>query len=97
MLAGDPEIAQALGARLKELRAGVDLTLQEVEGATGITAKHVQLIERGRSYTKGGKAPNPRLSTLAVLCEAYGTTVPQLMVDIFGPPAGVVVEEDSRP
>ena len=95
MLSGDPEIARALGARLKELRTRAGLTLQAVYERTEVTAKHVQLVERGRSYSKGGKPPNPRLSTLAILCDAYGTTVPQLMIDVFGAPPGIVVIDET--
>ena len=76
-------LADALAARLRELRSAKGLSQEAVAHAAGIHRNHYQLLESGLSDRKKQSPANPRLSTLVALCRVYGTTVPDLVVDVF--------------
>lgn len=88
--------AEALARRLRELRNAVGLTQEQVANSAGINRNHYQLLESGLSDRAKNTPANPRLSTLIALCEVYGTTVPDLVIDVFGPPENPRVEYDAE-
>ncbi len=93
----EPELertrALALAGRLRELRAAKGMTQEEAAHAAGMDRNHYQLLESGLSDRKKHTPANPRLSTLAALCSVFGTTVPDLVVDVFrAPPEKIAVE-----
>lgn len=59
----DPEIMEQLGGRLRALRKGRGLTLEETAGATGLHPTTVSRAEHG---------DNPTLLTVVRLLRAYG-------------------------
>lgn len=59
----DPEILEALGRRLRTLRASLDLTMEEAAEKAGLSAKTVSRAERGE---------NPTLLTVLRLLRVYG-------------------------
>ncbi|WP_084537288.1 helix-turn-helix domain-containing protein [Nocardia puris] len=78
------ELAVVLGQRLAALRQAKGLSQEEVAHAAGISRQHYQLLENGWGV-RSTKAPaNPRLSTLIVLSRVLGTTVPDLVDEMFG-------------
>jgi transcriptional regulator with XRE-family HTH domain len=81
-------LADALAGRLRELRSAKGLSQEAVAHAAGIHRNHYQLLESGLSDRTKHSPANPRLSTLVALCEVYGTTVPDLVIDIFRPDPG---------
>jgi transcriptional regulator with XRE-family HTH domain len=97
----EPELARtralALAERLRDLRAAKGMTQEQAAHAAGMDRNHYQLLESGLSDRKKKTPANPRLSTLAALCDVFDTTVPDLVVDIFraGPDAPAV-EYDER-
>ena len=80
----DRGLADALADRLRTLRVATGLSQEAVAHRAGLHRNHYQLLESGLSDRKKQTPANPRLSTLIALCEVYETTVPQLVVDIFG-------------
>lgn len=92
----DRELAQRLGQQLGQLRAAIGLTQEQVANEAGINRNHYQLLEAGLSDRKKDTPANPRLSTLMALAEVYGTTVPDLMIDLFRGPRGPQVEYRPR-
>lgn len=92
----EPELertrAVALAERLRDLRAAKGMTQEQAAHAAGMDRNHYQLLESGLSDRKKKTPANPRLSTLAALCDVFETTVPDLVVDIFraGPDAPAV-------
>lgn len=74
------------------------MTQEQVAHSAGINRNHYQLLESGLSDRAKNTPANPRLSTLVRLCEVYGTTVPDLIIDLFGPPSHhPAVEVDLPP
>lgn len=59
----DPEILEALGARLRSLREAAGLTMEEAAGRAGVAARTVSRAEHGE---------NPTLLTLVRLLRVYG-------------------------
>jgi transcriptional regulator with XRE-family HTH domain len=97
----EPELertrALALAERLRDLRAAKGMTQEQAAQAAGMDRNHYQLLESGLSDRKKKTPANPRLSTLAALCDVFGTTVPDLVIDIFrAPPDDIAVEYDDR-
>ena len=76
-------LADALAERLRALRSPTGMSQEQVAHAAGIHRNHYQLLESGLSDRKKHTPANPRLSTLVALCQVYGTTVPDLVIDIF--------------
>lgn len=94
----DRRLAERLGRRLRELREGIDMSQEQVAHAAGLNRNHYQLLESGLSDRAKNTPANPRLSTLVALCRVYGTTVPDLAIDLFGaPPGHPVIEVDLPP
>ena len=60
--ATDPEILEVLGRRLRALRDARDLTMEEVAGRAGLSAKTVSRAEAGQ---------NPTLLTVLRLLRVY--------------------------
>jgi len=77
-----------LGQRLATLREARGLSQDEVALAAGISRNHYQLLENGLGVRKTRSPANPRLSTLIALSEVLGTTVPDLLGEVFGRAAG---------
>lgn len=89
-------LADALAARLRELRRPTGLSQEQVAQAAGLHRNHYQLLESGLSDRKKKTPANPRLSTLVALCEVYDTPVPDLVVDMFrAGPETLGMEYDS--
>ena len=88
------EVAKALGARLRALRERAGITQERASQIAGISRNHYQLLELGLSDRAKASPANPRLRTLVALCQAYETTMPQLMIEIFSPPLDIVVDDD---
>ena len=65
--------AQTFSTRLHALRKEQDLSQAQVAQAAGIAVLTYRKLEQGESNP--GKPANPRLSTLAALSKALGTTV----------------------
>ena len=84
-----------MGHRLQELRNASGLTQEQVAEGAGIHRNHYQLLESGLSDRAKDSPANPRLSTLVALCRVLGTTVPDLIVELYGPPTGVAVEYET--
>lgn len=63
--------AVVLGRRLRHLRAQKNLTLDALAGRVGVTASHLSLVENGHR--------EPKLSLLAELAGALGTTLDDLL------------------
>ena len=91
-------LADALAERLRALRSPTGMSQEQVAHAAGIHRNHYQLLESGLSDRKKHTPANPRLSTLVALCHVYGTTVPDLVVDIFraGPDSPAVEYEPTH-
>lgn len=81
-----------MGQRLRALRENADLRQDAAAEAAGISRNHLQLLEDGLSNRAKRTPANPRLATLLALCEAYETTLPQLMADLETPTVAVEVE-----
>ena len=91
------QLADALAARLRELRSSASLSQEAVAYRAGLHRNHYQLLESGLSDRKKRSPANPRLSTLVALCRVYDTTVPELVVDIFrARPDAPRVEYDEK-
>jgi transcriptional regulator with XRE-family HTH domain len=70
----------ALGRRLRELRAGRDLTLEQAAELMGIHPRHLQRLETGRA--------NVTLATLVAACVMYDVTLGSIFAGIdWKPPA----------
>jgi transcriptional regulator with XRE-family HTH domain len=63
----------SLGARLRQLREGLGLSLRDVADDTGISSGHLSLIENGHV-----RAPSP--SILQRLADRYGASPHDLLV-----------------
>lgn len=85
-------LSDALAERLRSLRAEAGLTQEQVAHQAGINRNHYQLLESGLSDRAKRTPANPRLSTLVALCGVYGTSVPDLVVDVFHARPGTTVE-----
>ena len=72
------EIALALlGNRLRDVRAGLGLTLRDVHERCGVSAGALSDLERGRVVEL------PRLGLLLRLADAYECTVEDLLRDLY--------------
>ena len=61
----------SLGSRIREIRESHGLTQEELASKTGISIKHLSVLERGLK--------EPRLSTFLSIAEALGTTPNELL------------------
>jgi transcriptional regulator with XRE-family HTH domain len=64
---------QEVGTKIKSLRKLLDMSLQEVSAASGVSVGQISQIERGLS--------SPSVSTLVSLCQALGVTIGSLFND----------------
>lgn len=80
----EKQLTAVLGRRLQQLREARGLTQEEVAHAAHISRNHYQLLENGWGVRKTRAPANPRLSTLVALSEVLGTTVPDLIDEMFG-------------
>ena len=90
----DRELASRLGRYLAQMRAASGLTQEQVAHSAGINRNHYQLLESGLSDRKKNTPANPRLSTLVALADTFGTSVPEIIVDLFPEDRRVAVEVD---
>lgn len=81
----EAELARDLALRLRERRAAVGLTQEEVAHRVGVSRNQYQLYERGMSDRARGSALNPKLTTLLSLARALDVTLSDLLTDV---PAG---------
>ena len=84
----EKHLVAILGQRLAQLREAKGPTQEEVAHAAGISRQHYQLLESGLGVRRTKAPANPRLSTLIKLSEVLGTTVPDLVDEMFGRSAG---------
>ena len=84
--------ARALADGLRAHRRVANLTQEKAAERAGVTRQHYQLLESGLSDRAKNTPANPRLSTLLALCQAFETTLPELLGDAL---QGTV--EVSRP
>ena len=61
----------SLGSRIREIREAHGLTQEELAAKTGISIKHLSVLERGLK--------EPRLSTFLAIVKALGTTPNELL------------------
>lgn len=61
----------SLGTRIREIREMHGLTQEDLAAKTGISIKHLSVLERGLK--------EPRLSTFLAIVEALGTTPNELL------------------
>ncbi|MFF2087584.1 helix-turn-helix domain-containing protein [Nocardia sp. NPDC058176] len=80
----EKQLVAILGEHLAALREAKGLTQEEVALAAGISRQHYQLLEVGLRARKPRTPANPRLSTLVALSEVLGTTMPDLIDEVFG-------------
>ena len=94
----DEDVARELGAFLKRAREASGATQEDVAHRAGISRNHLQVIEMGLSDRASKKPFNPHLSVLLNMCRALDVSIADAVIDVFGPPSGVVVEvaEDSH-
>lgn len=67
----EEELSRTFGARLRALRRGRGLSLEELEARTGLSRSSLTKYERGLG--------NPTLTTLALLADALGVAVSALL------------------
>jgi DNA-binding XRE family transcriptional regulator len=90
-LDGEPEIHSSIGARIKERRREVNLTLDELANETGLTASFISQVERGKvslslnSLQALAKALN--VSVLYFMAEGNGSKFPSQERSEAEPPA----------
>ena len=65
--------SELLGNRIQQLREAKGLTQEELAAQTGISIKHISVLERG--------VKTPRLATFITIAEALGVTPNDLLAD----------------
>lgn len=78
-------MAEALSAAMRSRRKAAGLSQVEVAERAEMDPKHYQALESGFTSYRDRKPANPNLDTLRRIALAYGTTVPDLMHEVFGP------------
>lgn len=73
------DVLGRLGRRVRDLRARVDLTQEQLAESAGITWHYVSAIERGKKAAT--------LETLAALAGALDVTLSELLLDVDRPMA----------
>lgn len=63
----------AIGLRIRELRQGRGLTLQELADMSGLSTSMLSLVERGRA--------SPSIGSLIVIANALGVTMSDLLIN----------------
>ena len=84
----EERLAGVLAERLRVLREAKGLTQERVAHEAGISRNHYQLLEAGWVKRGDRKPSNPRLGTLIAVSEVLGTSVPELINEMFGGDAG---------
>jgi transcriptional regulator with XRE-family HTH domain len=74
--------AKLVGGRLREVRTGRDLTLDDVAGSAGFTKSFVSAVERGET--------SPSIGSLYRICEVLGITMSALFETVETPESNVV-------
>lgn len=80
----DREAARRLGDTLRNRRTETGLTQQQLADRAGIDWKYYQALENAKGNSAKDSVANPSLQVLRRLADAYDTTVPDLMWDVFG-------------
>lgn len=78
--------ARLVGGRLREVRRGRGLTLDEVAGSAGFTKSFVSAVERGET--------SPSIGSLYAICEVLGITMSGLFETVETPESNVVRRSD---
>lgn len=65
------KLQRAFGSRILELRRDAKMTQEFLSGKTGISVKHISLLENGHSEVC--------LLTMEKLAKAFGVSIPELM------------------
>lgn len=68
------------------------MTQEQVAHAAGISRNHLQVIESGLSDRASRKPFNPHLSVLLNLCNAVGIQLADVVIEVFPPMSGTVLE-----
>lgn len=71
----EPQVAEALGSRVRELRTAAGMTQEQLAHRAGISRNHVQVIERGWQHKSDPAPSNPHLSVLLRLSAAMGVSI----------------------
>lgn len=79
----DRDLALRFGRHLERLRAATGMTQEQVAQAAGLNRNHYQLLESGLSDRRKNTPANPKLATLIALADALGTTVTDIVVELF--------------
>jgi transcriptional regulator with XRE-family HTH domain len=74
--------ARLVGGRLREVRRGRGLTLDDVAGSAGFTKSFVSAVERGET--------SPSIGSLYRICEVLGITMSALFETVETPESNVV-------
>ena len=77
---------------MKRTREASGASQEDVAHRAGISRNHLQVIEMGLSDRASKKPFNPHLSVLLNMCRALDVSMTDVIIDVFGPPSGVVVE-----
>lgn len=88
----DAHVARELGLRLRRAREDAGLTQEQVAHEAGISRNHLQVIEQGLSNRTTRSPFNPHLSLLLNLCRAVQIDLAHLVLEVWGPVPGIVVE-----
>ncbi|MCX6373767.1 MAG: helix-turn-helix domain-containing protein [Actinobacteria bacterium] len=83
---GDRWPAKLVGSRLRELRRGGGLTLDDVASAAGFTKSFVSAVERGET--------SPAIGSLYRICEVLGISMSSLFETVDTPENNVVRRAD---
>lgn len=78
----------ALGQRIRQTRRGMQLTLQDLADATGLSVSMLSLVERGRT--------SPSIGSLVVIASALQVPVAELVAGIDEQREGHVVRHEDQ-
>lgn len=85
------QVADALASVMRRRREAAGLNQVQMAERAGMDPKHYQAMENGFVSYRDRKPSNPRLDRLISLAHGFGTTVPDLMAEVF---SQVTVEFD---
>lgn len=87
--AGPPPDAALIGRRVRDIRRGMGMTVEELARRAGVSVGNISQLERGQG--------NPSLSTLSGLADGVGVHVTALLREESGERAPVVRASERLP